>query len=108
MNLTGTVILIYGILTLAGGIYGYISKASMVSLIAGSVSGVLLIVSAMLIFRRNFTGVYISLVVAIILAVHFGLSFSREMKLMPAGLMLVLSLTAAGFAIYSLSQRSTD
>ena len=106
MNLTGSVILIYGIITLSGGIYGYVSKSSIASLIAGSVSGIILIISSVIIFRRNFSGVYISLVVAIILAVYFGLSFSKEMKLMPAGMMLVLSLVAIGFAVYALSQRN--
>jgi uncharacterized membrane protein (UPF0136 family) len=107
MNLTGTVILIYGIVTLTGGIYGYVSKASTASLIAGGVSGIILVVCAVLIFKRIFAGVYIALVVALVLAVHFGLSFSKEMKLMPAGVMLVLSLFAVGFTIYALSQKST-
>lgn len=108
MNLTGSVILIYGIIALAGGIFGYVSKGSAPSLIAGGISGIILIISAVIIFRRNFTGVYIALVAAIVLAVYFGLSFSKEMKLMPAGMMLVLSLVAIGFTVYALSQRNSS
>lgn len=105
MNLTGSIVLAFGIITLIGGIYGYISKASIISLIAGGVSGVILIISSIIIFKQNFAGIYISIIVALILAVHFGLSFSRELKIMPAGIMLVLSLIAIGFAVYALSQR---
>ena len=40
--------IIFGILTIAGGIAGYVKAGSMASIIAGSISGILLLVAAWL------------------------------------------------------------
>jgi uncharacterized membrane protein (UPF0136 family) len=105
MKIAGIVILVYGILTLAGGVYGYALKQSVISLIAGGASGIILIISALTVLKKNSAGLYVSIVISLVLAVHFGLNFSKAPKLMPAGLMLLLSLIAVGFAVYGLSQR---
>ena len=105
MKIASIVILIYGIISLAGGIYGYAAKQSAVSLAAGGASGIIMIVCGFAVLRRVYPALYVAIIVALILAVHFGLSFSRAPKLMPAGLMLVMSLLTIGFSVYALSQR---
>lgn len=88
--------------------YGYTLKQSVISLIAGGVSGIILILSALAVLKKNSAGIYVSIIIGLVLAVHFGLSFSRAPKLMPAGMMLLLSLIAIGFAVYGLSQRNVE
>lgn len=106
MKLTAIVILIYGVITLVGGIMGYVKAQSGMSLLTGGVSGLILIIAAYLIHSGNFAGIYISLLISLGLSIFFGIRFSQSWSLMPAGLMLFLSLIALGFSIYGLSFRS--
>lgn len=105
MKLTGIVILVYGVITLAGGIIGYMSARSMVSLISGGVFGAILIIDSFYIFKSNSLAIYLALAISIILSVTFGIRFSKTFSMVPTGLMLIVSLIAAGFAVYGLSLR---
>ncbi|MGH2574400.1 MAG: TMEM14 family protein [Ignavibacteria bacterium] len=107
MRLTGTIILIYGIITLAGGIFGYVKAQSTASLIAGGIFGIILIADAFMIYKNNFIGIYAAIIISLILGIMFGLRFSKNPNLMPAGIMLVMSLIALGFAVYALSQKNS-
>ena len=46
MELTKIYFILFGVLTIAGGIVGYVKAGSVVSIIAGSITGVLLLVAA--------------------------------------------------------------
>src|SRR5438067_6201702 len=83
--------IIFGILTIAGGIIGYIKAGSMASIIAGSISGVLLLLAAWLMPEHQSAGLVVALVVSLLLAAQFIPNFFRTFKVMPAGLMSVLS-----------------
>jgi len=83
--------IIFGILTIAGGIVGYVKAGSMASIIAGSISGVLLLLAAWLMPEHQAAGLIIALVVSLLLAGQFIPKFFRTFKVMPAGLMSVLS-----------------
>ena len=83
--------IIFGILTIAGGIVGYVKAGSMASIIAGSISGVLLLVAAFLLPEHQAAGLIMALLVSLLLAVQFVPKFFRTSKIMPAGLMSVLS-----------------
>lgn len=105
MKLHGYIVLIFGIVSAVGGIIGFTTAGSIPSLAAGILTGAILGVGSMGIIRTRMWGVYLSLLVSIILAVFFGLRFSQSMKLMPAGIMLVLSLAVMGFLVYALAQK---
>jgi uncharacterized membrane protein (UPF0136 family) len=83
--------IIFGILTIAGGIVGYAKAGSVISVIAGSISGVLLLVAAFLLPEQQLVGLIIALVVSLLLAGQFVPKFFSTHKVMPAGLMSVLS-----------------
>ena len=83
--------IVFGILTIAGGVLGYVKAGSMASIIAGSISGVLLLLAAWLIPEHQAAGLIIALIVSLLLAGQFIPKFFRTLKVMPAGLMSVLS-----------------
>jgi uncharacterized membrane protein (UPF0136 family) len=98
--------LLYGIIAIVGGIIGYVSAKSTVSLIMGIVSGLIILTAAYMLFQNNFTGVYIALVISLILSIVFAIRFTKSFSFMPSGLMLLLSVISLGFSIYSLTKKS--
>lgn len=92
---TAYIILIYGFLTLAGGIAAFISVRSVPSIVAGSASGLVLIFAGYLMLRSNYTaGWWIALVVTLALLARFGAASLNNFKFMPGGLMIFLSVIA--------------
>jgi uncharacterized membrane protein (UPF0136 family) len=83
--------IIFGILTIVGGIIGYAKAGSVISIVAGSISGLLLLLAAFLLPEHHAAGLIIALVVSLLLAGQFVPKFFRTFKVMPAGLMSVLS-----------------
>jgi uncharacterized membrane protein (UPF0136 family) len=80
---------LFGIIAIAGGAFGYARAESKASLIAGGVSGALLIVAGLLYPRVP--GFILALVVSILLLAHFGRSYAAKKKPMPAIPMIALS-----------------
>jgi uncharacterized membrane protein (UPF0136 family) len=83
--------IIFGILTIIGGIIGYVKAGSTPSIIAGSITGVLLLVSAFLLPERAVPGLLIGLITSLVLAGRFIPKFIQTHKAMPAGMMSILS-----------------
>jgi uncharacterized membrane protein (UPF0136 family) len=83
--------IIFGLLTIAGGIVGYAKAGSVASIIAGAITGVLLLVAAFLLPEHRVAGLATALVVSFLLAAQFVPKFLRTGRVMPAGLMSVLS-----------------
>jgi Small integral membrane protein len=83
---------VFGILTIAGGIIGYVSKGSVPSIIAGSVSGILLLVSAFLLPRNPAAGLIMAALISLLLAGQFLPKLIRTGQMMPAGIMSALSI----------------
>jgi uncharacterized membrane protein (UPF0136 family) len=90
--MTAWVILIYGVLVAIGGIMGYTKAQSMVSLLAGGISGLILI-GAALGMMKGFYSVswWIAFTVALVLLANFGMRAMSNFKMMPGGLMILLS-----------------
>src|SRR5947207_15282988 len=82
---------IFGILTVVGGVVGYIKAGSVASIIAGSITGVLLLVAAFLLPEHRAIGLATALIVSLLLAAQFVPKFLNTGRMMPAGLMSVLS-----------------
>jgi len=91
--------IIFGLLTIVGGVIGYVKAGSTASIVAGAISGVALIAAAFLLPGNAALGLIIAGVVSIALAARFIPAFMRTGKVMPAGLMAVLSAIGAVMAI---------
>jgi uncharacterized membrane protein (UPF0136 family) len=91
--------IVFGILTIAGGVIGYVKAGSMPSIIAGSISGILLLVAAFLLPDQRVAGLAIGLIVSLLLAGQFIPKFIRTGKAMPAGMMSILSVIGIIMAI---------
>jgi len=83
--------IIFGLLTIAGGIMGYVKAGSVASIIAGAITGVLLLIAAFLLPEHRVAGLATALIVSILLAAQFLPKLLRTGKVMPAGVMSVLS-----------------
>jgi uncharacterized membrane protein (UPF0136 family) len=79
----------FGLVAIAGGAMGYARAKSKASLIAGGVSGALLIIAGML--SPSVPGFILALIVSVLLLTHFGRSYAAKKKPMPAIPMIVLS-----------------
>ena len=92
MALQFYLVLLYGLLTFAGGVIGYFKAGSMASLLMGSGFGVLLLISAWAILEGKSVGRYAALVFAILLACFFSYRFLMTMAFMPAGMFALISI----------------
>jgi uncharacterized membrane protein (UPF0136 family) len=85
---------LFGVLTIAGGVMGFVKAKSRPSLIAGSISGIALLGAGYLVGTGTSTrvGLFLGLVVSFALAGRFVGTFRKSKKIMPAGLMAVLGI----------------
>jgi uncharacterized membrane protein (UPF0136 family) len=83
--------IVFGALTIVGGIVGYLKAGSVASIIAGSIAGVLLLVAAFLLPEHRTIGLATALIVSLLLAAQFVPKFLRAGRVMPAGMMSILS-----------------
>jgi len=83
--------IIFGALTIVGGIVGYLKAGSVASIIAGSITGVLLLVAAFLLPEHRMAGLATALIVSLLLAAQFIPKLLRTGTVMPAGIMSLLS-----------------
>ena len=84
---------------------GFVKAKSKASLIAGGISGVLLLLAGWLIATKLYVGLGLGMVVSLALAGRFVPSFLESKKMMPAGMMAALSviaivLTGAALALH--------
>ncbi|HEY4282269.1 MAG TPA: TMEM14 family protein [Chthoniobacterales bacterium] len=83
--------IIFGVLTVVGGVIGYVKAGSVASIIAGSITGVLLLVAAFLLPDHRAAGLATAFIISLLLAAQFVPKFIRTGKVMPAGMMSILS-----------------
>ena len=91
--------IVFGLLTIAGGIMGFVKAGSHASLIAGSLSGLLLLLAAFLLPSHAPIGLALGGIVSLLLIGYFLPAFFRTGKMMPAGMMSLLSILGMVFAI---------
>jgi uncharacterized membrane protein (UPF0136 family) len=83
-----TVLWIYIVLLLAGGVMGLVKAGSKISLITSAVFALLLALCATAVIRPFY---FADILVGLLLVV-FGIRFAKGRKFMPSGMMLGLSL----------------
>ena len=100
-NMDGTRLyfLIFGALTIIGGVIGYVKAGSVPSIIAGAITGVLLLIAGYILPEHRAAGLITALVVSLLLAAQFVPKLVRTGKMMPAGLMSILSVIGLVVAI---------
>lgn len=97
--------IIFGLLTIAGGIIGYVQKGSVPSIIAGSITGLLLLVAAFLLPTNMVAGLAIAAITSLLLAGQFVPKFIKTGQAMPAGVMSILSAIGVVMAIVAWMKR---
>jgi uncharacterized membrane protein (UPF0136 family) len=80
----------FGIVAIVGGGLGYARAKSIPSVIAGGISGGLLILAGLI--GPSGPARWLALVVSLVLLAYFGSSYLRKRKAMPAIPMILLSL----------------
>lgn len=97
---------IFGAITIAGGLQGYLAKGSMASLIAGGVSGLLLLVAGWLMLSgKTMPGLILGLVMTIALAGQFLPKFLKTGVWWPAGVEGILGAVGVVLTIVALIKR---
>jgi len=91
--------IVFGILTIAGGIVGYVKAGSVASIVAGGITGVLLLAAAFLLPEYRIVGLATACIVSLLLAAQFVPKFLRTGRVMPAGMMSILSVIGIIVAI---------
>src|SRR5436189_6441476 len=91
--------ILFGVLTIAGGVVGYVKADSVASIIAGSITGILLIVAAFLLPEHRAIGLATAFIISLLLAAQFAPKFLRTGIVMPAGMMSTLSVVGVIAAI---------
>ena len=90
---------VFGALTIIGGIVGYVKAGSVPSIIAGAITGLLLIIAAAILPEHRAAGLATAFIVSLLLAGQFVPKLIRTGKVMPAGMMSILSVIGLVVAI---------
>ena len=89
--MNGIITIVYGMLMALGGVMGYVKAQSKASLIAGCVSGVLLILAGMMTRFSFAVGPLFAKALTVGLVLVFALRLLDTGKFMPSGMMLISS-----------------
>ena len=89
----------YGLLSIVGGVMGYIKSQSKVSLISGGVSGLLLLILAGIMNAGNQWAVTISAIVISLLVIVFVVRWFKTKKLIPAVPMIFFGVVSLVFIL---------
>ena len=95
---------VFGALTVAGGLVGYLKAKSVPSLVAGGIAGAALIVAGYLVGTSGKAGLFVGLTVSFLLAARFGPAYRKTKKAMPAGLMAALSVVGVAITLLALAR----
>ena len=91
---SNTVLWIYIVLLLVGGLIGFYKAKSQVSLIASAIFAALLVLTAVPgIFEHRFAMDLSNVIMAVVLVV-FAIRLAKTKKFMPAGMMLIMTVVA--------------
>ena len=105
MKLAKKVLLVFALIVVIGGLYGMISKESVASLIAGVISGALLLYSRWLWGEKNLAGLIVGLVVSIALLGRFASAAVKDgLAMWPGGVVIFFSVVTIAVLIAAFLQ----
>eukprot|EP00271_Cylindrocystis_brebissonii_P007064 TRINITY_DN20199_c0_g2_i1.p1 TRINITY_DN20199_c0_g2~~TRINITY_DN20199_c0_g2_i1.p1 ORF type:complete len:123 (-),score=12.77 TRINITY_DN20199_c0_g2_i1:724-1092(-) len=96
----------YGTLLVLGGLFGFLRKGSVPSLVGGAGCGLLLCLAGYVQLqsyhksRNNWPSIFLELFISTLLTIVLGKRFQDTGKFMPAGLIAALSILMSLFYIY--------
>lgn len=93
---------VFGLLTIVGGVMGYVKANSLPSIIAGTICGALLLFAGVLVATKVQPALIIGLLISLGLAYQFIPKLMAKGTFMPAGLMSALSVIGAILTIITL------
>jgi len=100
------------LITLLGGVDGYMSAGSVASLIGGGIFGLILLGSTVLLLQEKQSGWFLALISTFLLLLQFAPEFQVEGTIYPAGLMAAVSVWIIGALIvnriWEMQQHSTS
>ena len=91
LGLVRIYLFVFGVLTIAGGVMGFVKAKSTPSLVAGGIAGALLLVAGALIGTNVKAALVLAIVDCLVLEGRFVPAFVKTKKMMPAGMMAALS-----------------
>jgi uncharacterized membrane protein (UPF0136 family) len=94
---------VFGGLTVAGGVVGFVKAKSTPSLIAGGVAGGLLVAAGWLVGTHPTAGLVLGLGLSAALAGRFVTAYRKGGKIMPAGMMAGLSVLGGAVTVAALA-----
>ncbi|MGD1942510.1 MAG: TMEM14 family protein [Leptolyngbyaceae cyanobacterium] len=83
---------VYGVLSIVGGVIGYQQAGSKPSLIAGVITGLLLLVAGFGLVQAQVWGLWLAIAVTLLLVVVFIVRLIKTRKFFPAGLMVAVGI----------------
>lgn len=92
MKITASILSVYGLIILVGGLIGHWKAASTASLISGLLSGSAFLILSFAIARGKLFAQYIALTCTFVLDAFFTHRFAKSLHFFPAGMMSLLSL----------------
>jgi uncharacterized membrane protein (UPF0136 family) len=90
-NFANSVLWVYIVLLLVGGLIGFFKAKSKVSLISSSVFAAVLVLTQTGIFKASVSLILVNVLLAALLVV-FAIRLTKTKKFMPSGLILVLTI----------------
>jgi len=94
--------LIFGILTIMGGVMGYVKAKSVVSIISGTICGAVLVAASYLLKEHPIAAEVSALCISVLLAGKFLPDYIHKKAFVPGGLMAILSVLGIVVSILAL------
>lgn len=105
LHLTKIFYIVFALISITGGVIGFVNAKSRASLIAGSISGLLLLTASFLIPDHPIAGLIIGIVTSVLLAGKFIPDYIHKKALIPGGLMALLSAASIAFTLLAWYKR---
>lgn len=91
--------LVFAVVTIAGGIIGYVKAGSVISVVAGLITGILLGVAGYILPLHRELGLALGFFTSLLLAAQFIPRVFRTRRLVPGGIMSILSVIGIVIAV---------
>ncbi len=103
------ILMIYGVLMLGGGIMGFVKVQSVMSLVMGIVSSILIFLGVWQFKQGNSSSAFLIVIpTTLVLLIVFLMRFLKTGSFMPSGMLLVLSLVVLILSVQAYFRSKTN